>query len=213
MLRYLFSIIGVLLFATAASGETVTYVRKVSTNNFLGWGQAGFYFPQFAASSVVGPKRTDDNMQLYLPNWLEFNFDPWDLEKTTFSADQPDCFDNCSGRGVYTRGGYTSWDSFTLPNGFSGLSGSIVDEKAKNNTNNTVNQIYMKSGVPSSFCMHIVTDNTANAHNSADSVVVRGGRPGQGSFDPNAPIPDLSFDGTTDVHSFRFDDFLPGDFI
>jgi len=213
MLRHLFSIVGALLFATVACGETITYVRKVSTTNFLGWGQAGFYFPQFAASSIVGPKRTDDNMQLFLPNWLEFNFDPWDPDDTTFSADKPDCFDNCSGRGVYTRGGYTYWDAFTLPNGFSGLSGSIVDEKAENNTNNTVNQIYMKSGVPPSFCMHIVTDNTANAHNSADSIIVRGGRPGQGSFDPNAPIPNLSFDGTTDVHTFRFDNFLPGDFI
>ncbi|MEN8803112.1 MAG: hypothetical protein ABF297_14165, partial [Thiogranum sp.] len=62
MLRHLFSIVGALLFATATCGETITYVRKASTTNFLGWGQAGFYFPQFAASSVVGPKRTDDNM-------------------------------------------------------------------------------------------------------------------------------------------------------
>ena len=213
MLRYFFSIAGALLFATAVCGETITYVRKGSTTDFLGWGQAGFYFPQFAASGIVGPKRTDDNMQFYVPNWLEFNFDPWDLDNTTFSVDKPDCFDNCSGRGVYTRGGYTNWDSFTLPNGFSGLSGSIVDEKAENNTNNTVNQIRMKSGVPSSFCMHLVTDNTANAHNSAHSIIVRGGRPGQGSFDPNAPVPDLSFDGTTDVHTFRLDNFLPEDFI
>jgi hypothetical protein len=155
-LRYLFSVVAALLFVTAAYGDTITYVRKVSTTDFLGWGQAGFYFPQFDASGIVGPKRTDDNMQLYLPNWLEFNFDPWNLN-TTFSADQPDCFDDCRGRGVYTRGGYTNWNDFTLPNGFSGRSGSIVDEQAENNTNNTVNRIQMKAGVPSSFCMHIVT--------------------------------------------------------
>ena len=88
-----------------------------------------------------------------------------------------------------------------------------MDEKAKNNSNNTVNQINIKSGAPSSFCLHLVTDNTANMHDSAHSIIVRGGRPGQGSFDPNAPNPDLSFDGITDVHTFRFDDFLPGDFI
>lgn len=76
MLRYLFSIVGALFFATATYGETITYVRTVSTTNFLGWGQTGFYFPQFDASSVVGPKRTDDNMQFFVPNWLEFNFDP-----------------------------------------------------------------------------------------------------------------------------------------
>jgi len=235
-LRYFPSIAGALLVATATVGlaadgvaesawvgeggtasapddPTITYVRKVSTTNFLGWGQAGFYFPQFAASGIVGPKRTDDNMQFYVPNWLEFNFDCFDLENTTFSADKPDCFDNCKGRGVYTRGGYGNWDTFILPNGFSGPSGSIVDEKAENNTNNTVNQIYMKPGVPSSFCMHVVTDNTANAHDSANAIVVRGGRPGQGSFDPNAPVPNLAFDGTTDVHTFRFDNFLPDDFI
>ncbi len=236
MLRYLSSIAGALLLTTAIGGwsaegavpwngeseggntaapggATITYVRKVSTTNFLGWGQAGFYFPQFAAYSIVGPKRTDDNMQFYVPNWLEFNFDCFDLDDTTFSPDKPDCLDNCKGRGVYTRGGYGNWDSFILPNGFSGPSGSIVDEKAENNTNNTVNQIYMKAGVPSSFCMHVVTDNTANAHNSANAIIVRGGRPGQGSFDPKAPVPDLSFDGTTDVYTFRFDNFLPDDFI
>ena len=217
MLRRIFSIVGALLFATVTCetlcSETITYVRTVSTTNFLGWGQAGFYFPQFGASGIVGPKRTDDNMQLYLPSWLEFNFDPWDLQNTTFSPDKPDCFDNCSGRGVYTRGGYSYWDSFILPNGFTGLSGSVVDEQAENNTNNTVNQIYMKNGVPASFCMHIVTDNTANAHDSAAFIIARAGRPGQGSFDPNAAVPNLSFDGMTDVHTFRFDNFLPGDFI
>jgi hypothetical protein len=202
-----------LVFATAVCGETITYVRKVTTTKFLGWGQAGFYFPQFAASDIVGPKRTDDNMQFYVPNWLEFNFDPWDPEDTTFSIDKPDCFDNCSGRGVYTRGGYSHWDTFILPNGFSGLSGSVVDEQAENNSNNTVNRIFLKAGVPSSFCMHLVTDNTANTHDSADSIIVRGGRPGEGSFDPNAAVANLSFDGTTDVHTFRFENFLPGDFI
>jgi Bacterial TSP3 repeat len=161
---------------------------------------------------VIGPKRTDDNMQFYLPNWLEFNFNPVDL-KTTFSADKPDCFDDCRGRGVYTRGGYTNWDLFTLPNGFSGRSGSIVDEQAENNTNNTVNRIQIKNGVPSSFCMHIVTDNTDNTHDSANSIIVRVGRTDQESFDPTVAIPNLSFDGTTDVHTFRFDNFLPEDFI
>ncbi len=195
-----------------SNSEAVTYVRKESTDNFLGWGQTGVYFPQFDASSVVGPKRTDDNMQFYLPNWLEFNFNPWDLN-TTFSADKPDCFDDCRGRGVYTRGGYTNWSTFSLPNGLSGLSGSIVDEQAEDNTNNTVNKILMKTGVPSSFCMHIVTDNTDNAHDSANSIIVRVGRTGQGSFDPNVSVPNLSFDGTTDVHTFRFDNFLPDDFI
>ncbi len=191
--------------------ETVTYVRTVSTTNFLGWGQAGFYFPQFNASQVVGPKRTDDNMQFYLPDWLEFNFNPWD-NNTTFSADKPDCFDNCSGRGVYTRGGYSNWDSFILPNGMSGISGSVVDEQAENNTNNTVNRIRMKSGVPDTFCMHVVADNTANAHDTA-SMIVRGGRPNQGSFDPNSPVHGLAFNGVTDVHTFRFYNFLPEDFI
>lgn len=201
------------LESTGPEDATITYVRKISTTNFLGWGREGFYFPQFAAIGMVGPKRTDDNMQFAVANWLEFNFDCWDLEDTTFSADEPPCFDDCKGRGVYSRGGYANWDSFVLPNGFSGPSGSLVDEKAKNNTNNTINQIYLKGGVPSSFCMHVVTDNTANTHDSARSIIVRGGRPGQGSFDPNVAVPDLFFDGTTDVHTFRFDNFTPGDFI
>ena len=201
----------VAVFEPNSDDEIITYVRTVSTTNFLGWGSAGFYFPQFGASQVVGPKRTDDNMQLYLDEWLEFNFDPWD-DKTTFSADKPDCFDNCSGRGVYTRGGYSNWDSFILPNGLSGLSGSVVDEQAENNSNNTVNRIQLKTGVPDSFCMHVITDNTDNAHDSA-TIIPRGGRPDQANFDPRSAVPGLAFDGSTDVHTFRFDNFLPGDFI
>ena len=220
MLRRLYFLAGffTFLFATLSWGaETITYVRKVSTTDFLGWGQVGFYFPQFDASGIVGPKRTEDSMQFSMPNWLEFQFNEAD-NKRTFSVDA-DFFDcdpappACAGRGVYTRGGYATWDSFTLPNGLSGRSGSIVDEHAAGNANNSVNRIHMKSGVPSSFCMHVVTDNTANSHNSAAEIAIRGGRDGQGSFDPNADIPDLSFDGTTDVHTFRFDNFLPNDFI
>ncbi|MAT93599.1 MAG: hypothetical protein CME59_13460 [Halioglobus sp.] len=71
----------------------------------------------------------------------------------------------------------------------------------------------MKAGVPASFCMHLVTDNTDLTHDSLRSITVRGGRDGQGSFDPNASIPNLSFDGTTDVHTFRFDNFQPEDYI
>ena len=201
----------VAVFEPNTDTENITYVRTVSATNFLGWGNAGFYFPQFGAFKIVGPERTDDRMQFYLPDWLEFNFDPWDL-KTTFSADKPDCFDNCSGRGVYTRGGYSNWDSFILPNGMMGLSGTVVDEQAKNNTNNTVNRIRLKNKVPDSFCMHVVVDNTGNAHDSA-SILVRGGRPDQGSFDPNDFVHALAFDGSTDVHTFRFDNFLPEDFI
>jgi hypothetical protein len=208
---FLISVVG-LAFATVTSGATVTYIRKETTDNFLGWGQTGFYFPQFDAPEIIGPKRTDDNMQFFMPRWLQFNFDPFSLT-TTFSADKPDCFDDCRGRGVYTRGGYSNWDSFVLPNGFSGRSGSIVDEQAAANTNNTVNRIDMKTGVPASFCMHVVTDNTDNVHDSAQSIIVRVGRTGDDRFDPNVAIPDLAFDGRTDVHTFRFDGFQPDDFI
>ena len=45
------------------------------------------------------------------------------------------------------------------------------------------------------------------------AVYISGGRDGEGSFDPRATIPGLSFDGTTDVYTFRFDDFSPDDFI
>ena len=212
LLRYLLSLGIALVLATASYGASITYVRQHSTDYFPGWGQTGFYFPQFDASGITGPKRTDDNMQFFVPRWIEFNFNPVDLN-TTFSADKPDCFDDCRGRGVYTRGGYSNWDSFTLPNGLAGLSGSVVDEQAAGNTNNTVNKILLKTGVPDSFCLHIVADNTDNAHDSSEFIIVRGGRTGQGSFDPSVTVPNLAFDGQTDVHTFRFDGFRPDDFI
>jgi hypothetical protein len=58
-----------LIFATVSYGASITYIRVESTDNFLGWGQTGFYFPQFDAPRVTGPKRTDDNMQFYVPHF------------------------------------------------------------------------------------------------------------------------------------------------
>jgi hypothetical protein len=189
--------------------------------DFSGWGQAGYYFPQFGDSSPVGPKETNDNYRFSMPDWLEFNFNPFDPNLlTTFSADKPS-YDNGKGRGVYTRGGDSSWDYFKLPDGTCGLSGSVVDEQAAGNANNTVNRIQMKTGVPQSFCMHIVTDNTAGAHNPAGAIIVRAGRGKLDPkvFDPNYELPNpddnqyLAFDNKTDVYTYRFDNFLAGDFI
>jgi hypothetical protein len=80
----------VAVFETAPESENVIQVRTVSTNNFLGWWSGGFYFPQFGAAETGEPERTDDNMQLYPSEWLEFNFSPWD-DKNTFAAAKPVC--------------------------------------------------------------------------------------------------------------------------
>lgn len=126
----------------------------------------------------------------------------------TFSQDGP----------ARSAGGRASWDTFTLPDGTTGRSGAIVDPHTAENSNNTINRIQLRDGAPSTFYLHVVTDNTANEHDPANLVRGRGN---VGPFDLDLQVEsddapgtcDLTFNGTADVYTFRFDGFLPGDYL
>ncbi|MFV1981796.1 MAG: PEP-CTERM sorting domain-containing protein [Rhodothermia bacterium] len=199
-----------------AGSQSITFIDEtVDQTDFaaLGYGQAGYYFPQFAAISPVTEKWTADNMRLSVPSWIGFEFDSVQ-SKRTFSLDAglfdlgpPVVF------GVYSKGGEPNWNSFTLPSGETGLSGAVVDEAADNNSNNSVNRIQLGAGVPSSFLMRIVVDNTNQEHDPAGRLRARGDSDNVDPVDVDVKLTNLTFNGIADVYTFQYDNFVPGDFI
>ena len=179
----------------------------------LGYGQAGYYFPQFDAASPVTQKWTADNMRFSSPSWASFQFDSTQPDRT-FSLDAG-VFDTGPPAvvGVYSEGGNTAWDSFKLPVGMTGLSGSVVDEAADNNSNNSVNRIQLGPGVPASFLLRIVVDNTNGEHDPMGRLRARGDSDNPDPVDVDVKLQNLTFNGNTDVYTFRYDNFVAGDFI
>jgi len=219
-----------ILLAAARSAEaapTITYLGKTSDQTdfqALGFGQAGYYFPQFGASSPVTLRPTWENMQFSPPSWAGFQFNVLAADRT-FSldaaqapylinfGDQTDPMDlvapfgNPLVAGVYSKGGQSTWNTFTLPNGTTGLSGAVVDEWASNNSNNTVNRIQLGAGVPSSFLLRIVVDNTNQEHDPAGTLRARS------DASNDVDLPGLTFNGIADVYTFRYDGFVAGNYI
>ncbi|MEX2393354.1 MAG: hypothetical protein WD826_02625 [Actinomycetota bacterium] len=117
----------------------------------------------------------------------------------------------------------------TLPRGDDGLSGAIVDPFTANNTNNTINRIQLTDGVPATFYFHVLTDNTAREHDPANRLRARGKQAGvdvpldvfpRGEVDgvdidpQSSPVgAELAFNGMPDIYTFRYDGFVPNDFI
>jgi len=199
-----------------AGSQSITFVGEtVDQTDFaaLGYGQTGYYFPQFAASSPVTQKWTADNMRFSMPSWLGFEFDSaqpnrtFSLDAGLFDLGPPTVF------GVYSEGGQTGWNSLTLPTGETGLSGAVVDEAADNNSNNSVNRIQLGAGVPSSFLMRIVVDNTNLEHDPAGRLRARGDTDNVDPVDVDVKLTNLTFNGIADVYTFRYDHFVAGDFI
>jgi hypothetical protein len=191
----------------------------------LGYGREGYYFPQFDGVSPATERPTFENMAFDPPSWASFQFDvtqpdrTFSLDAGLFSGDFNDPLDEAAPfgnplvAGVYTKGGQPAWDWFTLPDGAQGLSGAAVDEAADDNSNNSVNRIQLGVGTPSSFLLRIVVDNTNGEHDAAGRLRARGDTDNAEPVDVDADLSGLTFDGSTDVYSFRYDNFVVGDFI
>ncbi len=145
--------------AAQAGTQAIAFVGQTTDQtdfDALGFGQVGYYFPQFAASSPVTERPTDENMRFSVPSWLGFQFDIAQSDRT-FSADAG-CFSGnvplCNTGpndpivfGVYSQGGEPAWNSFRLPGGETGELGFCRHEFTGNNSNNSVNRIQIGAGV------------------------------------------------------------------
>jgi hypothetical protein len=167
-------------------------------------GQEGFWFANFDATTPVTGEPVDSNDENQLPSWVLPDFDP----------NSPDYSFGTDAGGVTSSGGHTPWNFLTLPDGTNGLSGSLVDPGAINNSNNTVKNIVLGPGTPSYFLMHVVVDNTNGEHNPANRIRGRA-ESDDGLFDEDfryntAPA---DFNGIADVYTFIYEGWDEDDFI
>lgn len=175
--------------------QTITYVGKQSLTDFTGLGQHLQYWPLFGRTSPQTARRTDDEDCIELtPDFADFKHH-YLPDGRTFSNDALG-----SPIGTKTRGGYAAWPTFTLPDGRTGRSGSFYDESNIDNKNNTINQIRINVPTLTEFCLNLITDNTNHEHDPDVLLEAR-------SDTVNLSLeghPDLTFDGVTDMYTFRY---------
>jgi hypothetical protein len=200
----------------ATSAQSITHIgTSVDQTNYsptgLNIGTAGFWFAQFNAPSPVTNALLDDNDVIAFPSWVLPDFNKANTATPGYSF--------CTGGSgdCYSEGGDTSWNTLTLPNGTSGLSGSVVDPSSANNSNNTIRSLLLGPGTPADFLLHIVVDNTNGQHNPDARLRARGQGlgPTPPAFDisgPNDPPPS-TYNGVADVYTFRYTGFADGTFI
>jgi hypothetical protein len=200
----------------AARAASITHVGTVTdVTNYsptgLNLGTQGFWFAQFNAASPVTNAAVDNNHVNNFPSWVLPDFNKANTGTPGYSfclGGSGDC---------YSEGGNTSWNTLTLPNGVTGLSGSVVDPSTANNSNNTIRSLLLGPGTPSDFLMHVVVDNTNGQHNPDARLRARGQEfgPTPPAFDisgPNDPPPS-TYNGIADVYTFRYTGFVAGEII
>jgi len=192
---------------------TITYIGKTTDRTDFQaapkMGTLGYWFPQFNPSSARSDKPTDQNERNGLPSWtgplvhINAIFDPG-FSHRSFSYDGP----------TRSKGGYATFNMFTLPSGEVGRSGILLDPYAADNSSNTVNRIRLGAGTPSSFYLRIVVDNTGGKHNAISRIRARGNHGGNDVEPDTFPVPgSAGFNSVADVYTFRYDGFAAGDFI
>jgi hypothetical protein len=193
-----------LVAASVHAQATITYLG-VNTNatdysiTGLNIGKRGFWFPQFDAAAPITGAAVDDNDRNSLPSWVLPNF----------------ANDQSFANNAFSEGGDVAWATLTLPDGTSGLSGALVDPGTASNSNNSIQELLLGPGTPSSFTFHIVVDNTNGEHDPASRLRARGEDPSV-PFDITADIGNVppglatNMDGLPDVYSFQYDGFDSG---
>jgi hypothetical protein len=195
--------LAICLAAAAAQGQSITFIGSTTGSDYsdagLDLGNLGFWFANFAATTPVDGAAIDSNDRNSLPSWVTLDPTP----DTTFAST------------ATTSGGHTPWAFLTLPNGENGLSGAVVDSNTAGNSNNTIRELHLRPGAPSSFFFHVVTDNTAGEHDPASRLRARAEDPGV--FDisgPNAPAGlAANMNGSPDVYTWLFEEMTDSSFI
>ena len=217
----------------------------------LGFGREGHWFAQFGATGRVPEAATSDNVRDALPAWVAaFNHteSPADPGCTEAGALERGCtptynFRTFSQDGPARSASDPTWATVRLPGGECGTAGAIVDPHTfsreqeypdptgvvsppegdpKPTTNNTMNRIQLQDGVPSSFYVGVVTDNTATQFDTGRLEI----RASIGLIDQREEVSDnqvepssapaaadLATNGVPDVHVFRVENFVTGDYL
>jgi len=168
----------------------------------LNIGQDGYLFFNFDGSPDSGEDPVGEDRADTLPSWIVPDYDP----------NSPDySFGDDFGFEAFSRGGVTTWNFLTLPDGTNGLSGALVDPRADNNSNNTIKNLAIGPNAPPAFWLHYVTDNTNMEHDSVNRLRARA--EDTLGADTDIRLENLSFNGTADVYSILYTGWVEGDII
>lgn len=174
--------------------QQIEYVNKVSTRDFRGYGQHLQYFPAFGWTTGKLGQRTDVAGTVeYTPDFSDFEHHTF-LTNRTFS---PDALGDPIG--VKTAGGYPRWDNFVLPSWSWGKSGAFYDTHACNGSNNSVNKIKINTPNLHAFCLNLITDNTNRVFNPNSKLEAKSDQ-----REEAVPSNQLTFDGETDMYTFKY---------
>ena len=187
--------------------QTIRYVGKTSTQDLQGLGQHLQYFPGFIVDAPLGDTnrisnlRTDCNPSVscngcdqpvecieLTPDFANFtHHSPNDIQRRTFSPDA-----GGDPVGVKAAAGDSSWAVLMLPDGRTGLSGTLYDDHALAQSNSFVNRMRINSPELNEFCLNVVVDNTAGRFGLNDLV------PGIDSDGRALEYPDVAIEARSD---------------
>jgi hypothetical protein len=179
-------------FQTAQAG-TVTHVQTfLDSTDYsdagLDLGNLGYVFFNWGQSTSTTGDLPQANWNEALPSWITL-----DLDQTSANA--------AFGGQVTSSGGQAAWNDLTDPIGNTARSGSIVDPESNNNSNNSIRQFEFAAGVPASFLVSLVVDNTNGEHDPDSKLRPRLDQGG----DTNVEIGVAGFNGEADVYQFKIE--------
>lgn len=151
----------------------------INTTNYSG--VAPFYwFANFGNPAAVTGAPMNDHEARNLPSWIKLESRPACIGKDDGCAVSDSTIrtgfsfaENAAGTiGATSIGGQATYNTLTLPNAATGVSGMAGDQlNASSSGGNTSSMLQMRilAGAPSSFRMWVVTDNGAGANFHAQS--------------------------------------------
>ena len=205
--------------ADAVVGITA-FSSSMNTTNFqtlniapgLNVGADGFWFANFNASTAQSLQPVNANNANSLPSFISVDFNketsPGVGNPLYGFANQGDAAYGAL-KVAYSDGGQQGYNSFTLPNGTTGLSGQLVDtlNSATTSSDTITTRWFFGPGTPDPLYISIVLDNTGTASPPNGPTVLDRlrvsnfdhlGNSSQATF--GAP---LTNNGTADVYTFK----------
>jgi hypothetical protein len=197
-----FSSVPAVRAATISAVSVSNNVTNYSPSG-LNIGASGYWFANFDSAAPVNSSPVPQNAANMLPSWLAVNFDS-SSSKYSFPANNGD------GKPyAVSVGGQSNYNSLTLPNGVSGLSGQLVDTRmAINQSDTLIKDLTFSGDAPTSILFRVILDNAPlSAATNISRVRATYRMPEDGNTIVRAMFDIVSGgnDGTADVYTFRLD--------
>lgn len=197
--------------AKAAVG-IVAYSSNLNSTNYgptgLNIGQDGYWFADFGAGSAQTLQPVNTGSASSLPSWLSVDFTKGNATYGFANAGGSASANYGTVGVAYADGGQTGYNTLTLPNGTTGLSGQLADTlNATGTASDTItSRWFFQPGAPSQEYVSIVLDNTggvAPPNGPTDVLRLRVSNVDHNGTSVQATFDNLVSNGTADVYTFK----------